>query len=218
MRSAAIAKWPHKTFRTLVMVRAVADLVWPARQSTGMQQVELLRDAVMGPSCVGVPTSLCNTNRAEAARLEPSLGLLGPWGVTDKRSFALACRQFALWCWCHSRRADANCHARQPIDTKQRRALEPGTQPLPAPNSAAVAPPSVPPPSARRIAVQLTAGDPDAAVRVSSACDLVTSKTAIWSHTKKKNGTSWTRTNRHNASDVRCEGGVAPCALGAVGS
>ena len=33
MRSAAIAKWPHKTFKTLVMVRAVTDLVWPARGS-----------------------------------------------------------------------------------------------------------------------------------------------------------------------------------------
>ena len=30
------------------------------------------------------------------------------------------------------------------------------------------------------------------------------------------NGTSWTRINRHKASDVRCEGGVAPCALGAA--
>ena len=34
-----------------------------------------------------------------------------------------------------------------------------------------------------------------------------------------QNGTSRTRINRHNASDVRrCEGGVAPCALGAAGS
>ena len=39
-----------------------------------------------------------------------------------------------------------------PPTTKQRRALEPSTQPLPAPNSAAVAPPSSPPPSARPIA------------------------------------------------------------------
>ena len=47
LRSAAIAKWSHKAFHTLVMVRAVTDLVWPARQSIDMQQVELLRDAVM---------------------------------------------------------------------------------------------------------------------------------------------------------------------------
>ena len=39
-----------------------------------------------------------------------------------------------------------------PPTTKQRRALEPGIQSLPAPNSAAVAPPYAPPPSARRIA------------------------------------------------------------------
>ena len=31
------------------------------------------------------------------------------------------------------------------------------------------------------------------------------------------NGTSRTRTNRHNASDVRCEGGVASCALDVEG-
>ena len=30
------------------------------------------------------------------------------------------------------------------------------------------------------------------------------------------NGTSRTRTNRHNTSDVRCEGGVTPCTLSAV--
>ena len=47
LRSAAIVKWSHKTFRTLVMMRAVTDLVWPARQSIDMQQVGLLRDAVM---------------------------------------------------------------------------------------------------------------------------------------------------------------------------
>ena len=32
------------------------------------------------------------------------------------------------------------------------------------------------------------------------------------------NGTSRTRINRHNTSDVRCEGGVMPCALGVAGS
>ena len=58
--------------------------------------------------------------------------------ITDKRSFALVCRRFVLWCWCHSRRADATCHARcSPPTTKQRRALEPRIQPLSASNSAA---------------------------------------------------------------------------------
>ena len=47
LRNAAIAKWPHKAFDTLVMVRSVTDLVWPARQSLDMQQVEQLRDAVL---------------------------------------------------------------------------------------------------------------------------------------------------------------------------
>ena len=42
-------------------------------------------------------------------------------------------------------------------------------------------------------------------------------------HKKKNNAappnfTSRTRINRHNASDVRCEGGVAPCTLGVAGS
>ena len=32
------------------------------------------------------------------------------------------------------------------------------------------------------------------------------------------NATSRTRINRHNTSDVRCEGGVTPCALGVAGS
>ena len=47
MRNAAIAKCPHEVFGTLVMVRSVSDLVWPARQSLDMQQVEQLRDAVL---------------------------------------------------------------------------------------------------------------------------------------------------------------------------
>ena len=46
LRNAAIVKWSHETFGTLVMVRAVTELVWPARQSIDMQQVEHLRDAV----------------------------------------------------------------------------------------------------------------------------------------------------------------------------
>ena len=50
MRSAAIVKWTHKTPSTLVMVmvRAVTDLVWPARHSlVDMHQVEQLRAAVL---------------------------------------------------------------------------------------------------------------------------------------------------------------------------
>ena len=50
MRSAAIVKWTHKTPNTLVMVmvRAVTDLVWPARHSlVDMHQVEQLRAAVL---------------------------------------------------------------------------------------------------------------------------------------------------------------------------
>ena len=60
-----------------------------------------------------IPHLALKTICAGTARLGPFLGLLGPWGVTDKRSFALVCRRIALWCWCHSRRADATCHARQ---------------------------------------------------------------------------------------------------------
>ena len=37
-------------------------------------------------------------------------------------------------------------------------------------------------------------------------------------HAAPSNGTSRTRIHRHNASDVRCEGGVAACALGVAGS
>ena len=47
LRNAAIVKWSHKAFGTLVMVRAVTELVWPARQSLDMQQVEHLRDVVL---------------------------------------------------------------------------------------------------------------------------------------------------------------------------
>ena len=47
LRGAAIVKWPHKAFSTLVLTRAVTELVWPARQSIDMQQMELLRDATM---------------------------------------------------------------------------------------------------------------------------------------------------------------------------
>ena len=37
-------------------------------------------------------------------------------------------------------------------------------------------------------------------------------------HAAPPNDTSRTRIHRHNASDVRCEGGVAACALGVAGS
>ena len=37
-------------------------------------------------------------------------------------------------------------------------------------------------------------------------------------HAAPSNETSRTRIHRHNASDVRCEGGVAACALGVAGS
>ena len=37
----------HKAFNTLVLTRAVTELLWPARQSIEMQQMELLRDAIM---------------------------------------------------------------------------------------------------------------------------------------------------------------------------
>ena len=47
LRGAAIAKWSHRAFNTLVLARAVTELVWPARQSIDMQQMELLRDAIM---------------------------------------------------------------------------------------------------------------------------------------------------------------------------
>ena len=47
MRSAAIVKWTHKTFDTLVLLRSVAELIWPSRQSLDMQQLEQLRDAVI---------------------------------------------------------------------------------------------------------------------------------------------------------------------------
>ena len=46
MRSAAIVKWSHKAFNTHHHER-VTELVWPARQSLDMQQVEQLRDAVL---------------------------------------------------------------------------------------------------------------------------------------------------------------------------
>ena len=46
-RKAAITKWLHKPFDTLVMMRAVADLVWPGRQTLDMPQVEQLRDALL---------------------------------------------------------------------------------------------------------------------------------------------------------------------------
>ena len=129
---------------------------------------------------MGVPTSRYNTNRAETARLEPFLGHLGPWGVTDKRSFALVCRRFVLW----------------PVVTVVLVPLATGRCDLPC--EAAHRPRSngallnqvysrCLPPTRRRsrhrlrrrrlrgpLRIQLTAGDPDAAVRVSEACDLVT--------------------------------------------
>ena len=47
LRGAAIVKWTHRAFNTLVLTRAVTELLWPARQSIEMQQMELLRDAIM---------------------------------------------------------------------------------------------------------------------------------------------------------------------------
>ena len=48
LRGAAIvAKWPNKAFNTLVLTKVVAEVVWPARQTIDMQQMELLRDAIM---------------------------------------------------------------------------------------------------------------------------------------------------------------------------
>ena len=124
-------------------------------------------------------------NRAVAARLEPFLGLLGPWGVTDKRSFALVCRRFVLWCWCHSRRADADA-----TDLPREEAAH-----RPRSNGALLnqAYTRCLPPIRRRsrhrlrrrrprgaLRIRLTAGDPDVAVRVSAACDLGTAQTALF--------------------------------------
>ena len=47
MRKAAIVKLSHKAFETLVLMRAVTELVWPGRQSLDMPQIEHLRDAVL---------------------------------------------------------------------------------------------------------------------------------------------------------------------------
>jgi hypothetical protein len=47
LRNAVIACWSNKAFDTLVLVRAVTELVWPGRQSLDMQQIEHLRDAVL---------------------------------------------------------------------------------------------------------------------------------------------------------------------------
>ena len=47
LRGAAIVKWTHKAFSTLVMTRALTELLWPARQSVEMQQLEVMRDAIM---------------------------------------------------------------------------------------------------------------------------------------------------------------------------
>ena len=57
-RTAAVVKWLHKSFGALVMVRAVADLVWPSgRQTLDLPLVDHLRDAVLGafPCAFNVP-------------------------------------------------------------------------------------------------------------------------------------------------------------------
>ena len=134
--------------------------------------------------CVGVPTSLCNTNRAETGRLEPFLGLLGPWGVTLTSEVSL---WFVVGLSCG---VGATRDGDGPMRPATREAAH-----RPRSNGALLnqAHSRCLPPTRRRshhrlrrrrprgpLRIQLTAGDPDAAARVSSDFDLVTSQTALF--------------------------------------
>ena len=74
-----------------------------------------------------IPHLALKTNCAGTARLGPFLGLLGPWGVTDKRSFALVRRRVVLWCWTVGATRDGPMRPAKrgsPLTTKHQGALE----------------------------------------------------------------------------------------------